>query len=81
MDHLLVAIYKAILNRENKVVTKHIRTSCRLLGRYVKPISYSPLVIKAIRNELASFYSYTSSGSLMTYGYLVAGSIEILQPG
>jgi hypothetical protein len=81
MDHLLIAVYKAILNRENKVVSKHITQSCRLLGRYVKPSSYSPLVVQAIKNELASFYSYTSSGALMTYGYLFAGSIELLQPG
>lgn len=80
MDHLLVAVYKAMLNRENKVVSKHIITSCRLLGRYVKNAQYSPLVIRAIRNELASFYSSTASGSLLTYGYLIAGSIELLQP-
>lgn len=36
LDHLLVAVYKAMMNRENKVVSKHIITSCRLLGRYVK---------------------------------------------
>lgn len=81
MDHLLIAVYKAILNRDNKIVSKYIRTSCRLLGRYVKPSSYSPLVVKAIRNELASFYSYTQSGSIITYGYIFAGSIELLQPG
>ena len=80
MDHLLVAIYKAIQNKENKVVSKHIVTSCRLLGRYVKASQYSPFIIRAIRNELASFYSYTASGSLLTYGYMIAGSIELLQP-
>ena len=66
MDHLLVAIYKAIQNKENKIVQKHIVISCRLLGRYVKASQYSPFIIRAIRNELASFYSYTASGSLLT---------------
>jgi hypothetical protein len=35
LDHLLVAMYKAILNKENKVVMRNVPRSFRLLGRYV----------------------------------------------
>ena len=38
------------------------------------------MIIRAIRNELASFYSHTATGSILTYGYMIAGSIELLQP-
>jgi len=37
--------------------------------------------MSAIKNELASFYSYTSPGSIRGFGYIFAGSIELLQPG
>ena len=78
LDHLLVAMYKAILNSENAPVQKNIPTCFRLLGRYVQPKSYGPLLVSAIRNELASFYSYTAPGSLKCSGYMFAGSIELL---
>ena len=38
-------------------------------------------MIRAIKNELASFYSYTSSGSLRAFGHTFAGTIELLQEG
>jgi hypothetical protein len=37
--------------------------------------------MKAIKNELASFYAYTAAGSLKAFGYLFSGSLELLQPG
>lgn len=48
------------------------------MGRYCSPSSYGPFVISALRNELASFYPYTQSGSLKAIGYLMAGTIEII---
>lgn len=81
LDHLLIAMYKAILNKENKVVQKNIPHSFRLLGRYVLPKAYHKFVIQAIRNELAGFYQYVQPGSLRAFGHLFAGSIELLQPG
>lgn len=81
LDHLLVAMYKAILNKENKVVQTKVPMCYRLLGRYVAPKSYSPLIIAAIRNELASFYTTTGLGSLKAFGYMFAGSIELLPSG
>ena len=81
LDHLLIAMYKAIVQTENKVVKKNIPICFKLLGRYTQPRSYGPLVISAIRNELASFYTYTSPGSLRAFGYLFGGSIEMLRPG
>ena len=81
LDHMLIAIYKSILVIDNKVIQTNIPNSLRLIGRYVVPTSWAPLVIQAIRNELASFYTYTASGSLKAFGYIYAGSIELLQPG
>jgi len=74
-------MYKAILITSNKTIVKNIPLCFRLLGRYVIPKSYEKLVIQAIRNELASYYAYTSIGSLKAFGYMFAGSIELLQPG
>lgn len=45
------------------------------------PKSYSTLVLQAMRNELAGFYTFTAQGSLKSIGYMFAGSIELLQPG
>ena len=45
LDHLLVAMYKSVLNKENKEVIKNIPYCFRLLGRYVTPKSYGPLII------------------------------------
>jgi len=36
------------------------------------------LVIQAIRNELAAFYSFTQAGSLKGFGYIFEGAIELL---
>ena len=49
-----------------------------MLGRYVNPTSYGPLIIQAIKNEIASFYATTGLGSLKAFGYLFAGSIELM---
>lgn len=81
LDHLLVSMYKAILNHDNKIIMKRIPYCFQLLGRYVTPKSYGPLLIQAIRNELASFYQYTASGSLKAFGHIVSGSIEFLKEG
>lgn len=44
------------------------------------PKSYGDLIIKAIRNELAGFYTFTAQGSLKSFGYLFEGTVEVLQP-
>lgn len=59
MDNLLVAMYKTVLETENKIIMKNVPHVLRLLGRYVMPSHYRGLVMPAIKNELASFYSYT----------------------
>ena len=50
MDHLLVAMYKAILRKDNKEILERVRDIFRLLGRYVTPKSYMPFLIKAMSN-------------------------------
>ena len=52
----------------------------RLIGRYSTPKSYDEILNKAIRNEMASFYTFTANGSLRAFGHVFAGSIELLQP-
>lgn len=59
LDHLLVALYKAILDNENKIVKKNIPLCLEMLGRYCPPKAYSPLIFSAIKNELASYYPHT----------------------
>lgn len=81
MDHLLVAMYKAILRKDNDKILVMVKDIFRLMGRYVAPKSYMLFLIKAMSNQLASYYAYTSSGSLRASGHLMAGSIELLQPG
>lgn len=59
MDHLLVALYKAVLENENKVVQKNVPLCLKLIGRYCAPRTYETFVLQAIRNELASFLPHT----------------------
>jgi hypothetical protein len=49
-----------------------------MLGRYVNPVSYGPLIISAIKHDIASFYQTTGLGSLKAFGYMFAGSIELM---
>ncbi len=42
------------------------------------PSTYRALVMSAIKNELASFYSYTQAGAIRTFGYLFEGSTELI---
>ncbi len=77
LDHLLVALYKGIGEKENKVVMKNLPLCLKYLGRYCPPVAYGTLVLQAIRNELASFYPHTQQGALHSFGHLLAGTIEI----
>ena len=77
LDHLLVSLYKGIGEKENKVVMRNLPLCLKYLGRYCPPAGYGPLVLQAIRNELASFYPHTQQGAVHSFGYLVAGTIEI----
>lgn len=70
LDNLLVSFYKVILEKENKIIMKNVPYVLTLLGRYCMPAAYRSLVMSAIRNELASFYTYTQAGSIRALGYL-----------
>ena len=78
LDNLLVSLYKVILEKENKTIMTNIPRVLTLLGRYCMPSHYRSLVMDAIKNELASFYSYTQAGSIKALGYLFAGSCELI---
>lgn len=81
LDHLLVALYKAVLEKDNKVVKQKIPECLRYLGRYCKPEAYSTYLVSAISNELASFYPHTQLGALKAFGYVLSGTIEVLPEG
>jgi hypothetical protein len=70
MDNLLVSLYKVVLEKDNKIVMKNVPIILKMLGRYCLPKHYSTLVVSALKNELASFYSYTQAGSIKAIGYL-----------
>lgn len=76
LDHLLVGLYKAALDKENKVVMKNIPQCFRYIGRYCQPKQYATFIYQALRNEIGSFYSFTQMGALKAIGYMMAGTIE-----
>ena len=78
MDEMLVAMYKSVLNKKNKVLRENLSRSFKLLGRYCPPSSYESLVMSAIKNDLAAWYPYTQAGSLKAFGLLFHGAIELL---
>jgi len=42
------------------------------------PNNYQTLIMSALKNELASFYSYTQSGATRAFGYLFEGAVELI---
>jgi len=78
LDNLLVSLYRVILEKENKVVKKNVPVCLKLLGRYCMPNHYQTLLMSALKNELASFYSYTQSGATRAFGYLFEGAVELI---
>jgi hypothetical protein len=62
-------------------VMKNIPMCLKLIGRYCAPRSYGPLVLQALRNELGSMYPHTQPGALKSFGYLLAGTIDIFPKG
>ena len=79
LDNLFVALYKVVLEVDNPTVKKNVPLIFQLIGRYCLPKYYRQLIMSAIRNELASFYSYTQAGSIRAFGYLFEGSIELME--
>jgi len=77
MDHLLVALYKSVLEKENKTVARNVPLCLRLIGRYCAPRSFGALVLQAVRNELASYYPHTQPGALRAFGHLFFGCVEV----
>ena len=59
MDHLLVALYKACLNKDDIKIVHKVKETLKLLGRYTLPKNYGQFLSKAVGNDLASYYGYT----------------------
>lgn len=60
------------------MVMKNVPAALKLIGRYCVPMHYRTLIMSAIKNELASFYSYTQPGAIRALGYLFEGSCEFI---
>jgi len=73
-----VCLYKVVLDKSNKTITKNIELSVKMLGRYCSAKSYQTLIMSAIKNELASFYSYTQAGAVKCFGLLFEGATELV---
>jgi len=78
LDNLLVSFYKVVMEKNTKIVRTNIQKSLSLLGRYCSPKSYTSLIMSAMKNELASFYSYTQAGSIRSLGFLFEGATELM---
>ncbi|CDW81095.1 UNKNOWN [Stylonychia lemnae] len=78
MDHLLLSLYKAVLDKENKVVMKNIPLCLKLIGRYCAPRTYDNFILQAIRSELQSYLPHTQAGALKAFGYVFYGAVEII---
>ena len=78
LDNLLVCLYKVVLDKSNKLIKRNIELSIRMIGRYCSPKSYQTLIMSAIKNELASFYSYRQAGAVRTFGILFEGATELI---
>jgi hypothetical protein len=78
LDNLLVSLYRVVLEKDNKVVKKNVPACLKLLGRYCMPTHYQTLIMSALKNELASFYSYTQSGATRAFGHIFEGAIELI---
>lgn len=59
LDELLVAMYKVVNKKDNKIIAKNIPLAFNMLGRYCMPYSYETHIMTALKNELASHYPYT----------------------
>ena len=76
LDHLLLSIYKAILEKEDMEVKVQLETSAKLLGRYCSPEAYMPFFFSALSGEYTS--SWSQLGALKAFGCIIAGSIEVI---
>lgn len=68
-----------MLEKEDKALKEKIPQILRFLGCYCTPKHYQPLLMSAIKNELASCYSWTQSGAIRSFGHLFTGSLTLVK--
>jgi hypothetical protein len=59
LDHFLISLYKAILDKTNKVVMEKVPLILQLIGRFCDPTAYHKVLCMAMKNELAAQFSWT----------------------
>eukprot|EP00826_Nyctotherus_ovalis_P023202 TRINITY_DN1784_c0_g8_i2.p1 TRINITY_DN1784_c0_g8~~TRINITY_DN1784_c0_g8_i2.p1 ORF type:complete len:875 (+),score=299.36 TRINITY_DN1784_c0_g8_i2:535-3159(+) len=76
IDKMFLPIYKALLQPATKVIATKLPLCLTLIGQYIKPGIYFPLVSVAIKGDLLSEYASSQLGSIYTIGYLLKGTVE-----
>lgn len=76
LDHLMFNLYKAVLEKEDKILKLKLETWVVLIGRYWMPKSYIPFVFSAISGDYT--FSWSQIGAINVFGCLAQGSIEVI---
>ena len=76
LDHLLLSLYKAILEKEDMELKAKLEISAKLLGRYCPSKTYVPFFFSAISGEYT--YAWSQVGALKTFGCILSGAIEVI---
>ena len=79
LDHLLLSLYKAILEKEDTDLREKLEISCKLLGRYWLPKVYCKFLFTALSGGYTS--PWAQVGALKIFGCLAEGSIEVIPKG
>eukprot|EP01022_Parablepharisma_sp_SALTPOND_P004476 TRINITY_DN120366_c2_g1_i1.p1 TRINITY_DN120366_c2_g1~~TRINITY_DN120366_c2_g1_i1.p1 ORF type:complete len:897 (-),score=130.63 TRINITY_DN120366_c2_g1_i1:2894-5584(-) len=75
-DKLFLPLYKALIQPTTKVISQKLPFCITLLGQYLKPKVYLPLVVTALKGDLLAEYASSQLGSLLAIGYLIQGTID-----
>jgi len=76
IDKMFLPIYKALIQPATKVIAAKLPFCLILIGQYLKPKIYLPLVIIAIKGDLLAEYASSQLGSIYTIGYLIQGTVQ-----
>ncbi len=76
VDKLFLPIYKALVQPATKVIAQKLPLCVTLLGQYLQPKVYLPIVLPAIKGDLLAEYASSQLGAITAVGYLVKGTVE-----
>jgi hypothetical protein len=76
LDHLLLSLYKAILEKEDMVLKEKLEIWAKLIGRYCSAETFKPFLFSTIWGEYT--YDWSQIGALKTFGCIIQGTIEVI---